>query len=115
MSVNERIRDLRVALELSQAKFAEQISISSGYIASIELGNRKVNDRLIKLICNQYGVSEIWLREGTGDMFPAASERQLDHIVHVFKQLQPEFQDYVLDSIQLLLELQKKQNKSRDS
>lgn len=50
MSIHERIREIRQALGLSQAKFAKDISISSGYVAGLELGNRKVNDRMIKLI-----------------------------------------------------------------
>ena len=53
MSIHERIREIRQALGLSQAKFAKDISISSGYVAGLELGNRKVNDRMIKLICTQ--------------------------------------------------------------
>lgn len=58
MFIHERIREIRQALGLSQAKFAKDISISSGYVAGLELGNRKVNDRLIKLICAQYNVNE---------------------------------------------------------
>lgn len=58
MSIHERIREIRQALGLSQAKFAKDISIFSGYVAGLELGHRKVNDRLIKLICAQYNVNE---------------------------------------------------------
>ena len=58
MSIHEQICEIRQALGLSQAKFAKDISISSGYVAGLELGNRKVNDRMIKLICTQYHVNE---------------------------------------------------------
>lgn len=58
MSIHERIREIRQALGLSQAKFAKDIFIFSGYVAGLELGHRKVNDRLIKLICAQYNVNE---------------------------------------------------------
>lgn len=51
MSIRERICEIRQALGLSQAKFAKDIFIFSGYVAGLELGHRKVNDRLIKLIC----------------------------------------------------------------
>ena len=64
MSINERIKELRHKLNLSQAKFAKAISISNGYIASIELGNRAVNDRIIKLICVTFNVQEEWLKTG---------------------------------------------------
>lgn len=64
MTVNERIKLLRQELNLSQAKFAKAISISNGYIAGIELGNRSVNDRIIKLISTEFNVREEWLRDG---------------------------------------------------
>lgn len=110
MSINERIKEVRQTLGLSQAKFAKDISISNGYIAGLELGNRKVNDRIIKLVCSQYNVSEVWLREGTGSMFVSTPDVRLDHIINVFEQLRPEFQDYVLEQIDRLMELQQKRN-----
>ena len=61
MTINHRIKQVRKSLGLSQAKFAGAISISNGYIADIELGNRVVNDRIVKLICFTFNVSEDWL------------------------------------------------------
>lgn len=106
MSIHERIREIRQALGLSQAKFAKDISISSGYVAGLELGHRKVNDRLIKLICAQYNVNEAWLRDGTGEMFRSASDHRLERIIALFQQLEPDFQDYVLEQTDRLLALQ---------
>ena len=106
MSIHERIREIRQALGLSQAKFAKDISISSGYVAGLELGNRKVNDRMIKLICTQYNVNEAWLRDGTGEMFRSASDSRLERIIALFHQLEPAFQDYVLEQTDRLLALQ---------
>ena len=106
MSIHERIREIRQALGLSQAKFAKDISISSGYVAGLELGNRKVNDRMIKLICTQYNVNEAWLRDGTGEMFRSTSDSRLERIIALFQQLEPAFQDYVLEQTDRLLALQ---------
>ena len=104
MSIHERIREIRQALGLSQAKFAKDIS--SGYVVGLELGNRKVNDRMIKLICTQYNVNEAWLRDGTGEMFRSASDSRLERIIALFHQLEPAFQDYVLEQTDRLLALQ---------
>ena len=106
MSIHERIREIRQALGLSQAKFSKDISISSGYVAGLELGNRKVNDRMIKLICTQYNVNEAWLRDSTGEMFRSTSDRRLERIIALFQQLEPAFQDYVLEQTDRLLALQ---------
>lgn len=106
MSIHERIREIRQALGLSQAKFAKDISISSGYVAGLEFRNRKVNDRMIKLICTQYNVNEARLRDDTGEMFRSASDSRLERIIALFQQLESAFQDYVLEQTDRLLALQ---------
>lgn len=104
MFIHERIREIRQALGLSQAKFAKDIS--SGYVVGLGLGNRKVNDRMIKLICTQCHVNEAWLRDDTGEMFRSASDSRLERIIALFQQLEPAFQDYVLEQTDRLLALQ---------
>jgi transcriptional regulator with XRE-family HTH domain len=104
--VNRRIADARHSLDISQAKFAEKIKISSGYIASIELGNRRVNDRMIKIISMTFGVNETWLKTGAGDMFDKVEDFKLNQVVSIFKRLDPSFQDYVIKQLDMLLELQ---------
>jgi transcriptional regulator with XRE-family HTH domain len=114
MSINKRVREARQALKLSQTKFAKGISISNGYIAGLELETRKVNDRLIKLIHAAYGVSENWLKNGEGDMFIHTPDEKLERVKSYFKELNPEFQNYLLKQIDLLLELQSSTNKHED-
>ena len=110
MSVNHRVKHIRQALGLSQVKFAIGISVSNGYIAGIELGNRKVNDRLVKLICSAYNVNEHWLKTGDGEMFRRPPDDKLERAVSIFPKLSPEFQDYVLQQIDKLLEIQNNGN-----
>lgn len=107
--INERIKQLRQALNLSQAKFAKQISISNGYIAAIELGNRVVNDRLVKLICSQFDVNEDWLNTGYGNMFDETKDKNFKQALSVFNDLKPEYQEYVLIQIKELLKMQNKE------
>ena len=106
MTTNQRIKELRTKLGLSQAKFAKAISISNGYIAGIELGNRKVNDRLIKLIVSSFNVREEWLKNGEGDMFNKQPNQLAELAYSTFQELKPEYQEYVLKQIDQLLEIQ---------
>ena len=73
-SINDRIKELRQILGLSQVKFAKRICISTGYIGGLETGGHNVNDRLIKLICTEFCVNELWLRTGKGAIFRELSE-----------------------------------------
>ncbi len=108
MSINQRIRQIRQSVNLSQAKFAKVISISNGYIAGIELGHRAVNERIIKLICIYFHVNEEWLKSGTGEMFQSKAEYLSEEELRIFAKLKPEFQEYVLKQIHELLNLQNK-------
>ena len=111
MCINQRIKEIRQELNLSQTKFASAISISNGYIASIELGNRAVNDRIIKLICSTFNVNEHWLKDGHGEMFNKNTDQTTELAMSIFKELNPDYQEYVLQQINKLLELQNKQTK----
>lgn len=110
MNVNQRFKQVRQALELSQEKFAKALSISKGYVAGIELEHNKVNDRMIKLICITFNVSRHWLKTGEGDMFEKDSNQLADLASATFKELKPEYQEYILKQIDQLLEIQNKEN-----
>jgi transcriptional regulator with XRE-family HTH domain len=105
-SINRRIKLVREALHLSQIKFSKVISLSSGYLAGVEVEKRKVNDRIVKLICAAFGVNEKWLRNGDGEMFAINPDEEFTKLVSLFKELNPQFQGYILKQIDLLLEMQ---------
>lgn len=102
-SINQRIRELRNKLGLSQRDFCKFLSLSAGYIAGVEVNLREVNGRLIKLIVAQFGVNEEWLRLGNGDMFKKKKTDEKEvRIVSLFNDLPPHFQDVVIGTIELL-------------
>lgn len=80
MEAKDRIKELRKSIGISQPEFAKKISISKGYIANLELGDRKINDRMIKLICQEFDVNEDWLRYGIGEMFNADPDDILEEL-----------------------------------
>ena len=67
--MQERIKELRKALHLTQQKFAEAIGVKQNTIAQYETGRNIPIDAVISLICRTYHVSETWLRTGEGEMF----------------------------------------------
>ena len=104
-TVNDRIKQVRLALKLSQAKFCRGIPLTSGHYAEIELGNRKVNQRTIKLLSSSYGVNEGFLKTGKGAMFDTSPDPKLQELIRLFRDLPPSFQDYVLREIKELKKL----------
>lgn len=67
--MNERIKELRKRLNLTQQEFADRLSIKRGAVANYEVGRNTPSDSVIALICREFNVSERWLREGNGEMF----------------------------------------------
>ena len=106
MSINERIRELRKTLKLSQRAFAKAIYVSNGYLADIELGHNEVKERLVHLISGAYSVSKHWLATGEGRMFNDTTEEKKERVTYLFNELYPEYQDFVLRQIDELIKLQ---------
>lgn len=69
MTLNEQLKKVRKALNLTQTKFAKEIGLSQTSLGMIEVGDRKVQDRHIKTICSLFNVNEDWFRTGKGEMF----------------------------------------------
>ncbi|GHU62634.1 hypothetical protein FACS189445_5720 [Spirochaetia bacterium] len=107
-TVNRRIKQIREALGLSQMKFSKVISLSSGYLAGVEVEKRKVNDRIVKLICASFSVNEKWLRNGEGEMFSHDPDKEFTKLVSLYKELNAQYQEYILKQIDLLLDIQDK-------
>ena len=113
-TINHRIKELRKKLGLSQRDFCQLLSLSSGYIAAVEINLRKVNDRIIKLIVSQFGVNEDWLRSGKGGMFKRKkTDEKTVRIVSLFNDLPPHFQDVVLGTIELLRKANEAERKKK--
>ena len=71
--MNERIKELRRALKISQEKFGARIKISGASVSKIESGENNPSEQTLSLIISEFNVSEAWLRSGVGDMFKASS------------------------------------------
>jgi len=106
MTINERIRELRCTLKLSQRAFAKAVYVSNGYLADIELGHNEVKDRLVHLIASAFSVNKHWLLTGKGRMFNSTPQEKMERMTSLFNELYPEYQDFVLRQIDELIELQ---------
>ena len=106
MTINTRIKELRHSLKLSQRAFSKAVYVSNGYLAGIELGHNEVKDRLIHLIASTFSVNKHWLLTGEGRMFNSTPQEKLERMINLFNELYPEYQDFVLQQIDELIELQ---------
>lgn len=79
--MNERLKKLRKALDLTQQEFADRIGIARGNVGAYEVNKNAPSDAVISLICREFNVNESWLRDGTGEMFV---EQTMDEQIEEF-------------------------------
>jgi len=108
--IQDRLIAVREALGVTQRDFCKGIFVSQSYYAQIEGGKRPVNDRIIALVCSQYGASKDYLLTGKGEMFSKdLPDIQLQQLLDIFRELEPPFRDYIVLQIKQLVEAVKKQ------
>lgn len=96
--LNERIKELRKALHLSQSQFGKKLCVTGPAISRIEKGDRAVTDQMAKAICNEFNVNPDWLYNGTGEMlreFPSPLMEQLTEKFKLDELEQELIQDYL--------------------
>lgn len=74
--MDERIKELRKALGLTQQEFSERVGVKRNTVAQYEMGRNPPNDTVVTLICREFNVNETWLRTGEGEMFQPKSRNE---------------------------------------
>ena len=78
MKISDRVRELRIAKNLTQQEFADKLRIKRSTISNYDIGRSEPSESVISLICRTFSVSETWLRTGDGEMFSdTAREEQI--------------------------------------
>lgn len=98
--MENRIKELRKKLNLSQKDLGKKIGISDAAVSKIEKGINSPSIQTIKSICREFNVSYAWLKDGKGDMFTNLPETLLDEIADEYH-----LNDRMKKLIKTLLEL----------
>lgn len=74
--MHERMKAVRKSTGLNQTEFAARIGLSQNYWTMVETGKREPSNQVYLSICREYGVNELWLRTGEGEMFAPVSKEE---------------------------------------
>lgn len=105
--MNNRIREIRKKLHLTQKEFAMKIGLKQNAVSYMEKEGGTITEQNIKTICMQFCINEHWLRTGEGDMF-MTNEKKQKEFFEIFDGLSPELQDFLIKTAQDLLDAQLK-------
>ena len=73
--LNERVREARNALGLSQTEFGARIGVSIDVIKNIENNRTNPSNLLLNHMCEIHHVNREWLETGEGEMFAPKTEQ----------------------------------------
>jgi transcriptional regulator with XRE-family HTH domain len=74
-TMGERVAELRDKYSLTQAEFAEKISVTPLSVGNIERGvTRTLQNETINRIVSVFGTTREWLEEGKGEMLPGGKK-----------------------------------------
>ena len=75
--MNERLKEVRLALHLSQDAFGQRIGMTGGGVSHLENGKRNFTEQVIKLICKEFDIDYIWFTTGNGEMLSTDNDEEL--------------------------------------
>ena len=67
--MNERVKQVRKMLGLTQDEFGRRLGVTRGAITNIEYNKVEPKPLLVDLICKEFSVNKDWLYTGEGEMF----------------------------------------------
>jgi len=76
MSENERLKEIRKSLDLTQREFSDALDIKQGSYSDVERGKAGISAVLLKNLIRRFRINPLWLCEGEGDMFIESPEGQ---------------------------------------
>ena len=76
--LKDRINKVISVSGIRKTDFAKKIKVSQAFVSQLCAGTSQPSDRTIADICREFGVNEIWLRTGEGEMFdPVTPDEEL--------------------------------------
>ena len=67
--MNERLKQIREELNMSQAKFGKELNLSQNHISALEHGTRDITRRIVNNICDRFKINQEWLLYGIGEKY----------------------------------------------
>lgn len=107
--MNERIKELRKYLGLSQEDFGSKVGVTRSAVSKLESSDRGVTEQMLILICREFNVNEEWLRTGSGGPDNMFLKTQADELAELRQKY--DLDDLDVKIIMEYLKLQPEQRK----
>ena len=113
-TINERFRNARIALDLSQEKFAEAANRTRSEIKNIEYGKTAPTENIVKAVCSAHNINRRYLELGEEPMFLPELDPDTDYINELLSDNDSPFVDIIRSILREYMELPKADRKKFD-
>lgn len=88
MGEHNRIKEIRLDVGLTMEQFGNRLGVTRSTISRLESGIISVTEQMRLSISREFGISEEWLRNGTGNMYDniEKSARLMEWAVDIMKE-----------------------------
>ena len=104
-TINERFRNVRNALGLSQEKFAEEANRTRSEIKNIEYEKTMPSESIIKAVCSAHGVNRRYLEHGEEPMFMPEPDPGTDYINALLENCDSPFVEIIQATMRVYVDL----------
>ena len=73
--MNERIKQIRKTLKLTQEEFGMRLGVTKYAICKMEKNSYSASARTIASICREFNIDYVWLTTGQGEMFVESDDQ----------------------------------------
>ena len=74
--MHTRINEVVKQSGLTKTDFAKKLGVSQPFVSKLCTGDATPSDRTIQDICREFGVNEVWLRTGEGELFRETTQEE---------------------------------------
>ena len=97
--MNQRIKKVRMKVDLTQNAFGEALGISRAAVQKLESGENNPSEQTIRAICEKFGVNRQWLETGDDSIQPYEREPDLETEVRSLLKNEPPVKQAVMISL----------------
>lgn len=94
-TINERFREAREHLKLSQTEFASLANRTRSEISNIEYNKTTPKEEVVKAVCSAHGISRRFLETGELPILLPGPEEETDYINDLLSELDNPFIDII--------------------
>lgn len=104
--MNNRVKELRLFLGLTQEEFGKKLGVTRSAISYIESGRSKITEHMLFTICLTFDVNKKWLKDGCGNMFIShtVGEELAGYMGRLLAEDNPEKEKYALLLLKIIVD-----------